>query len=105
MRPEWVEAFKARFPWNTHGKPIMVYRPVVLRPEWNGINRNPDPKAYSAIFKAVRDGFFVVSIGDFAPDREWIVRPEEDADLKLHKGELTFEDMAALWQEAAIVFW
>ena len=104
VRPEWVEAFKARFPWNTHGKPIMVYRPVVLRPEWNGANRNPDPKAYSAIFNAVRDGFFVVSIGDFEPDREWIVRPEEDADLKLHKGELTFEDMAALWQEAAIVF-
>lgn len=104
VRPEWVEAFKKRFAWNTHGKPIMVYRPVVLRPEWNGANRNPDTQAYSAIFRAVRDRFFVASVGDFEPAREWIVGPEEDADVKLHQGELTFEDMAALWQEAAICF-
>jgi hypothetical protein len=104
VRLEWVEAFKARFSWNTGGKPIMVYRPIVLRPEWNGANRNPDPEAYSAIFRAIRDGFFVVSVGDFEPNREWIVGPEEDADVKLHKGELSFEDMAALWSSAAIVF-
>jgi hypothetical protein len=104
VRPEWTEAFKARFSWNTGGKPIMVYRPVVLRREWNGANRNPDPESYHALFNAVRDGFFVISVGDFAPNREWIIGAEENADVKLHQGELSFEDMAALWREAAIVF-
>ena len=104
VRPEWTSSLRARLNSSTDGKPIMVYRPVVFRPEWNGANRNPDPTAYSAIFNAVRDGFYVISIGDFEPSREWIIGPEEDVDLKLHKGELTFEDMAALWREAAIVF-
>lgn len=100
----WMEAFKARFSWDTGGKPIMVYRPIVLRREWNGANRNPDPGAYSALFRAVRDKFFVVSVADLEDGVEWIVGQEEDADVKLHKGELTFEDMAALWREAAIGF-
>lgn len=104
VRPEWTEGFKARFAWNTSNKPILVYRPVVQRREWNGANRNPDPEAYGAIFRSVRDGFFVVSVADLASEREWIVGPEEEADIKLHQGELTFEDMAALWREAAIVF-
>jgi hypothetical protein len=91
----WTEAFKAKFSWNTD-KPILIYRPIVLRKEWNSANRNPDPAAYGALFKLVRDGFFVVSVADLEPNVEWVVGPEEDADVKLHKGELTFEDMAAL---------
>jgi hypothetical protein len=104
VRTAWMSEFARRFPLDTGGKPIMVYRPIVVRPEWNGSNRNPDPAAYAAIFDAVRDGFFVVSVADLKRHVEWIVGAEPQVDLKLHKGELTFEDMAVLWQSAAIVF-
>jgi hypothetical protein len=82
----------------------MVYRPIVQRREWNGANRNPDPQAYAAIFDAVRDGFQVVSVADLVQHDEWIVGPEQKVDVRLHKGELTFEDMAVLWSSAALVF-
>ena len=104
VRLAWVSEFKRRFSWDTGGKPIMVYRPIVQRREWNGANRNPDPEAYAAIFNAIRDNFFVVSVADLVQDVEWIVGPEQSADVTLHHGELTFEDMAALWQSAAICF-
>ena len=104
VRPSWVSEFRRRFNWDTGGKPIMIYRPIVLRPEWNGANRNPDPVAYAALFDAVRDGFFVVSVADLKRNVEWIVGAEAPADVRLHEGELSFEDMAALWQDAAICF-
>ena len=104
VRREWVSEFRRRFDWDTGGKPIMVYRPIVQRREWNGANRNPDPEAYNAIFHAIRENFFVVSVADLVHDVEWIVGHVQSADVTLHKGELTFEDMAALWQEAAICF-
>jgi hypothetical protein len=104
VRLAWVSEFRRRFTLDTGGRPLMVYRPIVQRREWNGGNRNPDPAAYEALFKLVRDGFFVVSVADLIPDVEWLVGPEQSADVKLHAGELTFEDMAVLWQSAAICF-
>src|SRR3974390_3270751 len=48
IRPEWREqARKLIDGWNTD-KPILVYRPIVLRREWDGSKRNPDPAAYEA---------------------------------------------------------
>ena len=89
--------------WNIGHKPLLVYRPQVLRSEWNQAQRNPDPAVYSTLFKSVRDRFFVVSIADLVPSVEWIEGPEQDADVKLHRGELDFPTMAALFELADMV--
>src|SRR6266566_263504 len=87
------------------GKPILIYRPLVVRTEWEGCEvRNPDPVAYHAIFQSIRDRFFVISIADLVPRFEWIVSKPIKADLEFHRGELTIETMAALFQHAALVY-
>lgn len=86
-------------------KPLLVYRPLVSRPEWRGsAARNADPACYGALFAAIRDEFFVVSVADLEPGREWIVGPELIPDVAFHRGELTFEAMAALFGLADLVF-
>jgi hypothetical protein len=86
-------------------RPIMVYRPLVARPEWRGsIVRNANEDDYAAVFASIRDHFFVVSVADLEPMREWIVGPQLKADLTLHKGELSFEALAALFKRAACVY-
>ena len=89
--------------WPIGGRPLLIYRPVVLRREWDSTARNPDPSAYAALFAELRDKFFVVSIANLEPGKEWIVGAEQDADVKLHKGELPFQALAALWAEADLV--
>lgn len=106
VKPEWTERIKRRIAeWNVpDGKPLMVYRPITLRREWNSANRNPDPDGYAALYEAARQGYFVVSIADLQVGEEWIVGPEASADIKLHAGELPFEELAALWKEASLTF-
>jgi len=105
LRPEWVVAARALVAgWDLGGRRLMVHRPIVLRKEWSGATRNPDPAAYDAIYRTVRDQYFVVSVADLVPGLEWTVGPEADVDVKLHKGELDFPTMAALWAEADLVF-
>jgi SAM-dependent methyltransferase len=89
--------------WPRTSKPLIILRQIVLRKEWDGANRNPDPIAYRRLVEDIRDRFFVVSIADLAPGLEWVVGPELPADIKLHAGELDFETMAALFAEAALV--
>jgi predicted SAM-dependent methyltransferase len=110
---EWSDKLQAfinfwekdwRKKWNPDGKPVMIYRPVVRRREWNGESRNPDSAAYAALYAAARSGYFVVSIADLEPKLEWIVGDEQPADIKLHSGELDFETMAALFSIADIGF-
>jgi predicted SAM-dependent methyltransferase len=102
---EWrAKAEALRAGWDTGGKPLMLYRPVVRRREWNGESRNPDSAAYAALYAAARSGYFVVSIADLEPKLEWIVGEEQPADVKLHSGELDFETMAALFSIADIGF-
>jgi hypothetical protein len=86
--------------------PWLVYRPLVARHEWKGsIARNADPAAYEELFASIRDKFFVVSVADLEDGREWLVSPSGPApDLALHKGELVFEEMAALFAQANMVF-
>jgi ADP-heptose:LPS heptosyltransferase len=104
IRPEWYESLrKVMAQWRPEGKPILVYRPLVLRKEWDGSLRNPDTDAYTKIFQHIRDRFFVVSIADLEPQLEWIVGDEQEADIHLHRGELDFQTMAALFSEAAMV--
>lgn len=86
-------------------KPVLIYRPLVERTEWKGCaQRNPDAQAYSQIFAAIRKYFFVVSVADLVPGVEWLSGRPIDADVALHKGELTFEMLAALVSRSALVF-
>lgn len=89
---------------STRGKPLMVYRPIVLNTTWNCPARSPDPEAYDALYRSIRDRFFVVSVANLKPKEEWIVGPDPDVDLRLHRGELDFETMAGLFAEAKLVF-
>lgn len=86
-------------------KPLLIYRPLVERPEWKGCaSRNPDHGAYAELFATIRDRFFVISVADLAPKLEWIVGTQIKADATFHAGDLTFEVLAALTQRAALVF-
>jgi ADP-heptose:LPS heptosyltransferase len=100
----WDNELDAKVKIDTGGKPLMVLRPIVIRPEWNSRNRNPDPAAYQTLYEEARNGFYVISVADIAPPDEVIEGPELDADLKLHRGELTFQELAALWRRASLVF-
>lgn len=86
-------------------KPLLIYRPLVARNEWRGsAARNANEMCYAHLFAYLRNHFFVVSVADLVPGVEWIVGPQLKADATLHKGELTFEELAALFHEADLVF-
>jgi hypothetical protein len=106
VRPEWrtprVVDIVARA--RDSGKQLMLYRPIVLRKEWDSRLRNPDPTAYELLYTSAREGFFTVSIASLRENTEWIVGKEQPADLKLHGGQLEMWEMAALFAEADVVF-
>jgi hypothetical protein len=88
-----------------NGKPLMVYRPLVMRTEWSGCAaRNPDPDAYAAIFNSIRHLFYVVSVADLVQGVEWLVGTDVEPDLQLHKGELSFELLAGLMSRATLSY-
>ena len=105
IRPEWrAKARQLIDRWDLGGKPLLIYRPIVLNKVWHCPPRSPDPAAYATLFAELRNRFFVVSFADLKPGKEWIVGPEQDVDVKFHAGELEFELLAALFAEAALVF-
>ncbi|AEH88191.1 methyltransferase domain-containing protein [Mesorhizobium opportunistum] len=85
-------------------KPWMIYRPIVINATWPCPSRSPDPEAYAALYRSIKDRFFTVSVCDLTQKGEEIVGEEQDADLKLHRGEADFETLAGLFAEAALVF-
>jgi hypothetical protein len=91
--------------WNPD-RPFMLYRPLVDRPsDWGGCAaRNPDHAAYAALFRSIRERFFVVSVADLVPGKEWIVGERIEPDAKCHAGELEFETLAALISMSALVY-
>jgi hypothetical protein len=98
---EWVNAARAAVGYPD--KPILVYRPLVERTEWNGCAaRNPDHDAYYALFRSVRDKFHVVSIADLVPGVEWTVGHDVEDDQRFHFGELPFETLAGLFSISAL---
>jgi SAM-dependent methyltransferase len=105
VKEEWRRAARAFLAGrNPAGKPMMVYRPIVLNGFWCAPARAPDPVAYDALYRSIRDRFFVVSVCDLTKHDERIVGPAADVDLELHKGELNFEALAGMFAEAALVF-
>lgn len=105
IAPEWrrrADELLAR--WRPQ-RPLALYRPLVERQEWPGCaGRNPDHAAYAAIFRAIRGRFFVVSVADLEPGREWAVGEDIGADVECHRGELEFEALAALAARAGLVY-
>lgn len=99
---KWREWARAKL-GQTNGKPLLVYRPIVLNDVWKAPARSPDPEAYRTLFKLVRDSFHVVSIADLN-QKEWFVGDEQDVDTKFHHGELSFEELTGLFAEASLVF-
>lgn len=90
--------------WETGGKPIMIYRPLTARPEWvGGTMRNANPETYSEMASMLRDRYFIVSVADLEPNKEWIVGPPFPADVCYHKGEFYFELLAALFRRADLI--
>lgn len=101
----WRIKAKARIDgWNRQGKPLLLYRPITIRREWNGQKRNPDIVAYHALMNGIRDRFFVVSIADLRPGVEDIVGDKQPCNLEFHRGEIPFDELAGLWAEADLVF-
>lgn len=101
----WFRALAKVFDVHTAGKPIMLYRPLVERTEWQGCaGRNPDHDSYYQLVRSIRDQFFVISVADLVPSVEWMVGTPLEPDLALHHGELTFEALAALASYSSLVF-
>lgn len=85
-------------------KPLLIFRPLIERTEWSGCAaRNPDPVAYAMLLAALREEFFVISVADLEPGKEWLAGPELPADAQFHAGELPFETLAALTARADLV--
>lgn len=90
---------------NPERKPLLVYRPLTVRTEWNGcVNRNPDADAYHALLSAIRSAFYVVSVADLVRDVEWISSKPIQADIEFHRGELSPENLFWLYAKADLVF-
>lgn len=103
VKQEWRNEARALI-GDTGGKPVMIYRPIVVNATWLAPARSPDPEAYAALYRSIKDRFFTVSVCDLTQKGEEIVGEEQDADLKLHRGEADFETLAGLFAEAALVF-
>lgn len=98
----WREAARERFGYGI--KPLMVYRPLVLNKLFHCEQRLPDVDAYAQLFESIRDDYHVVSVANLGNYGEHIVGPEMDADLKLHHGELSFEELVGLYCESDLAF-
>jgi hypothetical protein len=86
------------------GQPMLVYRPLTKRPEARmNDGRNPDPQVYHDCLAQIREQFFVVSVADLLPGREWIVGPQVQAEATFHGG-LPIELLVALFARASLAY-
>lgn len=105
VAPDWKRRAQTWLDRWSPTKPLMIYRPLVERSEWSGCPaRNPDHDHYADLFESIRDQFFVVSVADLVPGKEWLVGRRVTADAECHAGELEFEVLAALTEAAGLVF-
>lgn len=100
----WVSKARSHLGGYDGSKPLLVYRPLVARPEWRGsMARNANELCYAHLVGFLRQHFFVVSVADLVPGVEWMVGYELKADVTLHKGELDFEALAGMFSIADLV--
>lgn len=102
---EWLNRIDVTIKsWNTN-KPILFYRPLVVRKEWkNCARRNPHLGSYVALLREIREKFFVVSIADLKEGVEWEVSESVAADRTYNNGELDSTELIALVSRSALVF-
>lgn len=84
-------------------KPIAIIRPATVRSEWRSDSRNPDPDYLVQASRILRKHFFVISVADLEEGKEWLVGEPPEADLQLHRGELTLRGLMSLVENAAVV--
>lgn len=102
---EWRKKAKTLIAsWGTT-KPILFYRPLVVRHEWKNCDvRNPNKLAYYNLFNYLKDSYFIVSVADVDGKNEKICSHPIKADVQFHAGELDFPMLAAVMAESALVF-
>lgn len=84
-------------------KKYAVIRPVTVRKEWRNEARGPLSEYISiACEKLKKLGYKTVSIADLEDGEEWAIELP-DCDLKFNNGELLFEDIMSLVQNASVV--
>lgn len=84
-------------------KPYAVIRPVTVRKEWLNIARNPLPCYVSVASEILMDhGYTVVSVADIHGSLEWADELPR-CDIAYNHGELPFEPLMGLIQDAAVV--
>ncbi len=99
-----LPSFNHMSPLIPQGERIAIIRPATIRTEWASASRNPDPAYLCSAARLLRQaGFFVISVADTEPGKEWIVGPEPEADLRLHQGELNITELCSLYEQAAAV--
>lgn len=105
VRPEWLQRADDFLASLKPSRPVMFFRPLGERTEWTGcFTRNPDYSAWRAIYNSIRERYFVISIADLVPSREWLVGPHLDVDAKYHAGELDIELLIGLAKRSALIF-
>lgn len=105
VREDWLSRADELLAKLAPTKPVMFFRPLVERAEWTGCaTRNPDHRAWSELYAAIRDRFYVISIADVVPKVEWLAGPKLDADAEFHAGELDFELLIGLAKRSALIF-
>lgn len=87
----------------TSDKPICVVRPATLRKEWLASGRNPNPEYIAKVVEWLRETHYIISVADLEEGAEIALNPLPYADLTLHEGQLTTEQLLGLIREADIV--
>jgi hypothetical protein len=101
----WLNKARAWLASWRPARPLLLYRPLVERTEWGGCRaRSPDHTAYAGLLASVRARYFVVSLADLEPRKEWTVGHDVKPDVALHRGELDVETIAGLTRLARLVW-
>jgi hypothetical protein len=83
-------------------RPIALIRPATLRHEWFNSARNPKPEYIAEVAQELMATHRVVSVAD-CDASETLVGPEPPCHVKLHRGELSVEQLLTLARRADIL--
>ena len=109
IAPAWRERAEAVLARLKPTKPILIYRPQIAISEANRLSaqakiaRNPDAEVYRALYAAIRDRYFVISLADVTQNVERLIGEQIEPDAAFHAGELNIEEIAALVSMSAMV--
>lgn len=85
-------------------RPVAIVRPVTERAEWHNSARNPLPEYVTCAARELkRRGYYVVSVADLEPGKEWLVGQPPPADMTLHAGQWTVRQLLGAVQGADVV--